>query len=65
MQHKELAKLQKQFDKLHIEEQMRRMKYLLKYYIGELTDDANWIVDATKYWEQFELLMEEEDAENA
>lgn len=63
MNHTELGKLQRQFDKLPQEEKFRRMDYLLSYYLGLLTDDAAWVVDATKYWPQFELMIEEDNAE--
>lgn len=63
MNYRELAKLQRQFDRLPMEEQQRRKDFLLDYYLGLLTEDAKWIVDATKYWYQFELMMEEDNAE--
>ena len=61
MNHTELGKLQRQFDKLPVEEKFRRMDYLLNYYLGLLTDDAKWVVDATKHWPQFELMKEQEE----
>lgn len=60
MNHTELGKLQRQFDRLPQEEKFRRMEYLLDYYLGLLTDDAKWVVDATRYWSHFQAMIDED-----
>lgn len=61
MKHEELAKLRKEFNRLPIEEKLRRMEYLADYYCKALTKDGSAVVDATKYWPQFEEMKKIDD----
>lgn len=61
MKHEELAKLQKEYNRLPLEEKLRRMEYLAQYYCGALTKDGSAVVDATKYWPQFEEMKKIDD----
>jgi len=54
MKHEELTKLRKQFDHLALEEQNKRLRFIAQYYCGSLTRDADFVVDVTKHWPQFE-----------
>jgi len=59
MKHKDLSKLDNTYNNLPIEERLRRMEFLAQYYLNSLTADAKVVVDAVKYWPQFEAMMEE------
>lgn len=61
MKHEELSKLQKQYDRLTTEEKLRRVEYLAQYYLGINTKDCKFVVDATKYWPQFEEMKRIDD----
>lgn len=53
MKHQDLSKLQKQYDRLPIQVRLERAEFLANYYLGQVTNEANFIVDATKHWPQF------------
>ena len=59
MNYKELAKLERQFDKLSDEEKIRRLQVVSQYYLSLLTNGAKVVVDVTKHWSQFEMLEED------
>ena len=63
MKHEELSKLQRQYDRLPMEEKIRRLEILADYYLGMHTRDSKFVVDATKYWDQYEQLSKQAGAE--
>lgn len=62
MKHEELAKLQRQYDKLSPQEKIRRLEILANYYLGLQTNDCKFVVDATKHWPQFEEMQRQAPA---
>ncbi|MNZ80740.1 hypothetical protein D3C78_993840 [compost metagenome] len=60
MKHEEMSKLQAAYDRLPIEEKLRRMEYLAEYYLSLNTVGAKPVVDATKYWYQFQEMQNED-----
>jgi hypothetical protein len=59
MKYEELGKLQRQYDRLSIEEKVRRLEFLADYYLGLNTNDCKFVVDATKHWPQFEEMSKQ------
>jgi len=62
MKHQEYSKLQQQYQRLPVEERLRRAEFLANYYLGQMTQDCKFIVDATKYWPQFNEMMRQAPA---
>lgn len=62
MKHEELSKLQRQYDRLTLAEKVRRLEILADYYVGLNTRDGKFVVDATKYWSQYEELAKQAQA---
>lgn len=62
MKHQDFAKLQKQYDRLPIQTRLERAEFLANYYLGLVTHDANFIVDATKHWPQFAEMIRQKPA---
>lgn len=56
MKHAELTKLQRWYDRLTLEEKIRRLEILADYYLSLNTHDCKFVVDATKHWLRFELM---------
>lgn len=54
MKHEELGKLQHQYDRLPMEEKVRRLEILADYYLDMHTWGCKFVVDVTKYWPQIE-----------
>lgn len=53
MKFKEYIKLRNEYNRLSIEERLRRAEFLANYYLGLATQNADFVVDATKHWPQF------------
>lgn len=53
MNFKDFIKLRKQYDRLPIEERLRRAEFLANYYLSLVSHDASFVVDATKHWPQY------------
>ncbi|MNE48536.1 hypothetical protein D3C80_1430050 [compost metagenome] len=53
MKFQDFIKLRKQYDRLPIEERLRRAEFLANYYLSLVSHDANFVVDATKHWPQY------------
>jgi hypothetical protein len=53
MKFKNYIKLRNEYNRLPIEERLRRAEFLANYYLGLVTQEADLVVDATKNWPQF------------
>lgn len=62
MKHAELGKLQRQYDKLPLQEKVRRLEILVDYYLSENTRDCKFVVDVTKHWPRFEEMHKQTQA---
>jgi hypothetical protein len=62
MKFKEYIKLRNEYNRLPLEERVRRAEFLADYYLSLVTHDANFVVDATKHWPQFAEMQRQSSA---
>ncbi|MNC03757.1 hypothetical protein D3C87_1784500 [compost metagenome] len=62
MKFQNYIKLRNEYNRLPIEERLRRAEFLADYYLSLATNDANFIVDATKHWPQFAEMQRQSSA---
>lgn len=53
MKFKNYIKLRNEYNRLPLEERLRRAEFLANYYLGLVSQEADLVVDATKNWPQF------------